>query len=248
MLSSTLVIGDVHSKFELFEGLLRQEGIIDAEGNRVRGNQVTVIQLGDLGDYRFNTIATDAKIATYADKWVDIFLWGNHERPVIGGPSFGGYYPPAPETKQLLLKWRGEGRLLMAYAAEGFLITHAGLHPDALKNTGRLDRKDPARIARWINRKDDKFPHRMDPNTLPMRDNITWFRGGWDPYGGLLWRDSREDLYDGVRQVFGHTSHELAISQEGETGLSYDVDTSKHGSISAIWLPSEEVITYRGDR
>lgn len=266
-MKSTLVIGDVHSNLRALEDLLIQEGIIGpcdacgASGDVSEASEaefcpgckgdgltrlnraVEVVQLGDLGDYRAASMTSDSMIVNFADTWIDIFLRGNHEEPVFAGPTFGGYARPLPETKHRLDLWRHERRLLLAYEAHGFLITHAGLGDHAFDDypTGSLKRSDPWALARWINRKDRDLPHKWDPNTFPVRDNISWYRGGSDEHGGLLWRDSREGLFD-IRQVFGHTSHELALSQETKAGLSYCIDTSKHGSLSAIWLPSEKVI------
>jgi hypothetical protein len=261
-MSKALIVGDVHGRPKRLKALLIQAGIISPEGERI-DHETKVIQLGDLIDanpYR-TPVWLDHQIVTSADQWVDEFLWGNHERPIINGPVFGGYARPEKMTLEMLAKWRQEGRYKLATHFDDHLITHAGLSDLAFTGarTGSLKRYSPERLARWLNIQDAKHPHPKmlghqdygDPsNTWGMRDNIGHDRGGWDPFGGVLWRDSREGLWP-VPQIFGHTSHQVAVEIEHSAELfgsevtlkSYCIDTSKHDRVSGIWLPSLEVVT-----
>src|ERR1035438_3170973 len=78
----TLVIGDCHGHLDRLEALLLQEGIIRecADSGPVRYNrEVEVVQLGDLGHYG-DTQARDRSIWAHAPSWLDVILWGNHDR------------------------------------------------------------------------------------------------------------------------------------------------------------------------
>lgn len=279
--SQALIIGDVHGILKRLESLLIQEGIIGpcqicaatgdvSDGTReaefcphCKGNglaridyETEVIQLGDLMDMmpeRTSPTADDT-ISTFADDWVDTFLWGNHERPIVGGPTFSGFYDLSPEIRKRLDKWQSEGRMKLAHHFDKFLITHAGLSAKAFtghwvddhgwypERTGSLNRYSPQRLANWINRKDleREYVRKMYGGFgWDLRDNVGYGRGGDSPWGGIIWRDSWESLW-AIPQIFGHTSHKLPLTIEHDGLTSYCIDTSKHGSLSAIWLSGEE--------
>lgn len=214
--------------------------------------EVEVIQLGDLVDMTPARTAQSADQITmrFGMEWIDVFLWGNHERPLADRSEvFGGF-----ERDEVVNHMVQMTDYKLAHAAHGYLITHAGLGEVMNQRpTGSLKRHDVERLAAWINRKDKT----EDPMTMkwsgsyggwPVRDAISMHRGGSDFHGGIIWRDSREALWD-VPQIFGHTSHQLALQVTfPEEGLpSYCIDTSKHGSASAIWLPSQEVVTAKSE-
>lgn len=269
----TLIIGDVHGQLKRLEALLLQEGIIgncdacagtgdvsDGTGEAefcdwcngdglARIDRLTrVIQLGDLVDLMpaRTSPAADEMIVTFADKWIDEFLWGNHEYPLAGGPVFSGYQPNST-VQHRLNTWISEGRLRMAVSVGPYLVTHAGLSDQAFTNihTGSLNRYSVEKLGCWINRKHGTLSceQRMGGHHWPLRDNISWFRGGDSYWGGITWRDSREGLWP-VPQIFGHTSHSepLTISHEGKTQqlTSYCIDTSKNCGLAAIMLGEGE--------
>jgi hypothetical protein len=279
--TKAFIIGDVHGRLARLEALLLEAEIIgpcavcfasgdvsdgsdeaqfcpacDGNGLMRIDHETEVIQLGDLIDAnpQRTSPTADSMIVRFADSWVDTLLWGNHERPIINGPTFDGYGRPDEETLETLAQWRKEGRYKLATHFNDYLITHAGLSDFAFtgERTGSLNRHSAERLACWINLQDEKRPHPNylahrdygDPsNTWPLRDNIGQDRGGWDLWSGLLWRDSREGLWP-VPQIFGHTSHRAVIKIEDEKGgSSYCVDTSKHDRVSGIWLPSQEIVT-----
>jgi hypothetical protein len=214
-------------------------------------HDVEVVQLGDLGDFRIPSQTNDSICWSIADRWLDVVLWGNHERPVIGGMAFGGYYPPLPEVKEKMLLMRHENRLKLAHAAHGFLLTHAGMPEYYFGNTrtGSLKRSDAEAVARWLNRKDRDQPHKFSSAQIWMlRDAIGPGRGGMQRSGGLLWRDDFEDeLWDGLPQVYGHTSDKLIRLPQALRQPAYNVDLSKHGAIGAVWLPEQRAVTVRDE-
>jgi hypothetical protein len=88
----TLVIGDVHGHDDRLEALLLQEGLIDSDGRRLRTN-CRIIQLGDLGHYGWNGDEDgDRRCWAYARRWINVVLWGNHDRATVdAGHAFSGY-------------------------------------------------------------------------------------------------------------------------------------------------------------
>lgn len=272
----TLIIGDIHGQLFRLEELLFQEGLLDhcpvcaGEGDDTAptgeptfcgtchgfgvmriNRDVEVVQLGDLVDLMpmRTSESADGTVMHAGSYWIDVFLCGNHEAPMQGMRAFGGYVPNL-NVQHIIATLKAEGRYRLAHAAHGYLITHAGLgNVMAEQRTGSLKRHDVERLGAWINRKNkdkDSIKHGPIHGGWPVRDNISMFRGGWHEDGGIIWRDSREALWD-VPQIFGHTSHELALQVSfPEKGLpSYCIDTSKHGSVSAIWLPEQKIVTVK---
>lgn len=239
-----LAIGDVHGHYDRFEALLKQEGIIDAEGNRIN-HDVFVVQLGDLGHFGYTGSHTGDKLcykAAAKDRWVDIVLWGNHDRAVVNEyHAFSGYqFPPYYETCDYMTQLHDESRLLLAFEAHGFLLTHAGLHPQFKYNQDAPEeaKTDPAAFADFFNELDNEVAKH------PVIDAISRKRGGPSPYGGILWRDADEKLYDDFRQIFGHSSKEKVREYHTKAGKSYCIDTGSrnNGRLAGIWLPDERIV------
>lgn len=239
---------------------------------RTRRDEVEVILLGDVGHFGEGESAT-ADMMTYqvADAWADIILWGNHDRAVVDSQHvFKGYLAPKSETRLIMGKLYTEKRLCLAVTRHGFLITHAGLHaafnrqnvPDLLKD-------DVGAFVEWINQNDYPYALRepIDESAKAIRDAISHKRGGWAPFGGILWRDINEKLYTpgshwgrGFRQVFGHTAskthevhtcgynmHTTAIMSKADKP-SYCIDIGGKGDLpsgnclAGIWLPQEKIV------
>jgi hypothetical protein len=241
----TLCVGDTHGHLDRLEALLKQEGLLDdcPDSGVIRVNRdVEVVSLGDLGHYGRDTQARDHTIWEYAAPWLDVILWGNHDRAVIDGRHFFmGYQKPFPETVEAINAASKSKQLRLAHEAHGFLLTHAGLHASYAHN--EAPHGDAASIACWLNALDGADS--QDQDFLAIRDAISVSRGGRSTNGGILWRDASESLYKPVRQVFGHSSKEkVRTYQTGKTGDSFCVDTGNqvNGKLNAIWLPSEEIV------
>lgn len=228
----TLVIGDLHGHLDRFEALLMQEGLLarctgcDGYGEvyasqgggwtecepcvgdgwrRVRRDEVEVVLVGDIGHFGVDGSPTgDLLTLRAANLWADVRLWGNHDRAVVDPVHhFSGYLKPLPVTRELL----AAGDLKLAYAAHGFLITHAGLHVAfrSQPNVPPEVKTDPAAFADWINAANDPDAE-ATASQIAVRDAVGSYRGGGANGGGILWRDIDEKLYDGFRQVFGHSA------------------------------------------
>ena len=206
----TLCIGDCHGHLDRLIALLLQEGIVEdcADSGIVRTNHdVEVVQLGDLGHYGSDTGATDRSIWAHAPGWLDVILWGNHDRAVIEqAHHFGGYQEPFPETKEMMKHASEDGdpsfsgvgnKLKLAHSAHGHLLTHAGLHASFAHQDVDQELKDDAyEMAQWLNVNDREDNHW--PTFLPVRDNVGYARGGRATAGGILWRDASESLLQGL--------------------------------------------------
>src|SRR6266705_3243382 len=87
----TFIIGDIHGHLDRIEALLKQEGLLDDKGNRLRP-EVELVHLGDLCHLGHETINQDRETLEKAPAWFDVILWGNHDRAIISQyHNFGGY-------------------------------------------------------------------------------------------------------------------------------------------------------------
>lgn len=230
------VVGDVHGHHDRLIALLDKAGVDDRD--------CIVVQCGDLGHFGRETYADDLTCwRNVYDKTlkVDIVIWGNHDRAVIDtNHTFGGYSKPhGPEIKHMMNAMEADGRLRLAYAAHGWLITHAGYSPSGRYPDTTVDRTDAEALAQWL----------CDEKQGPVIDAVSRYRGGWSEWGGILWRDVREDLWDGVPQVFGHSADKDHLVR-GEQDQWFCVDIGGKGGwldpdaacLAGLWLPSQEII------
>lgn len=232
-------IGDVHGHYDRLVALLAKADVTDQD--------CIVVQCGDLGHFGRDTQAGDLACWTAVYKRevkVDIVLWGNHDRAVIDtNHGFSGYKSPGQEIKHMMRAMEADGRLRMAYAAHGWLLTHAGLHAQIKYNPlpEDVDRTDAESMALYL----CGLGHQTDA----ILDAVGRSRGGWSPYGGILWRDIAEALWSGVPQVFGHSASSQHVVR-GEQDKWYCIDIGAKGGpvdtdancLAGIWLPTQEIV------
>jgi hypothetical protein len=212
-----------------------------------------VVQLGDLGHFGVTGSPTGDLLCWQQGLiWLDVILWGNHDRAVFDpvAHSFTGYVSPGRETKDLMdLAYETE-QLRVAYAAHGYLLTHAGLHKQWKHQKGvSFAKDDPEALAAWLNEEDRKYlddgAPRADPNAIALVAAIGYQRGGRAPAGGVLWRDASESLYDGFPQVFGHTKGgkiRQYQNKAGHTSYCVDLGSPDNGRLAGAWLPDLEFV------
>jgi hypothetical protein len=220
----------------------------DGDGIARIDHDTFVVQLGDLGHYGAKGSPTGDLLcwrAVYKSRWVDVVLWGNHDRALVdNNHAFKGYVQPSPETTHFIKAMYAAGRLQLAFEAHGHLLTHAGLHK-VFKHQ-KIDpeiKDDLTAFVDWINSEDDKWldDDQCHPEAAAIRDAIGRKRGGSVDYGGLLWRDSRETLYRGWPQVFGHSKGEL-IRTYNEQSYCIDIGSPDNGRLAGMWLPSRTFV------
>lgn len=190
----TLVVGDVHGRYDLALGLLRTAGVVDGLGTRV-DYDVRTVQVGDLANCVARDRDQDLRVLRKARAWFNVRLVGNHEYPYLGGGGFSGFARLA-EVEQAILNvpWQP------AVAVGATLVTHAGVHPalvPLLLNGEDLaaDEAEAVLRAAW----------QHNP-AHPWFDQCGGARGGSAAHGGILWRDANaEPVSDRWNQVFGHT-------------------------------------------
>ncbi len=259
---TTFIFGDVQGQHQLLKTLLYNEALLDLDNNRLNP-EIKVISLGDLGHFAGYSMGSqkispedDEKcFQLLFDNIVDIMLWGNHDRPImghLGSYTFSGFRWPSDELTDKIRQARKNGQIKLAYAIDEFLLTHAGLHSAWGNNDITKQILTAEEIADSFNEWDDllfgpdSYNIGRQGNTIlgPFVDTIGRVRGGLNKFGGIMWRDDDDEpLYDGARQIYGHTAHQTIQTHTTKLGDSYCLDISKSDSIAAIWLPSETVVT-----
>jgi hypothetical protein len=199
---------------------------------------VTIVQLGDLADFgntKRCSPTSDLLCYKYVteNRWCDVVLWGNHDRAMIdNGHAFNGFEPNYEAGHYVNMLFQA-GRMMLAMDAHGFLLTHAGLAsgfkqqkvPDELKT-------DLTKFVDWLNDEDEKWLEtgECDRQVQAIRDACGRKRGGGSPIGGVLWRDIGEGLYDGFRQIFGHSAdhedHQVRMCSKNQTVRLDPADSS----------------------
>jgi predicted phosphodiesterase len=219
----TFVIGDVHGSWRRADALLLRAN---------PGDDDAVVFLGDLGDFRGNEVADTAAYQLAADIHADV-LWGNHDRAAIDEHrhSFGGFERPSAQ----LLAAMEKVRMCRALASvNGYLLTHAGVHPEVAKLAleAGVDVTSAVAFADWL---------QSLPGDHPAMCYIGFHRGGLDPFGGILWRDDSEPLFMGVPQVYGHSRGDIRArvpaSETQPWSFCIDVGSKNNGNLAGMWLP-----------
>ena len=173
--SIDLVIGDVHARSDALHSLLREAGVIDASGRRRRSGRI--IQVGDLLDRKADPEA-NLETAQLAAATIDVVLAGNHEWKLLGDED--------KDHAAALAVLADHGWPHAAAASDGWLVTHAGVHPDFAEKLPA----DPGDCAAELNRRWERGQPRRARD--PLFSSVGPARGGDDPHGGILWMHSDE--------------------------------------------------------
>lgn len=223
----TFVIGDVHGQWENLLALLRKASLIE---NGIRVDATRIIQLGDLGDFRKSTVEGDLNAYHIAAQLGIEVLWGNHDYATQDhNHRFQGYADPPHILRAAIEKVNPK----FATHAEGFLLTHAGLHPSYMM----AEQLGVERCAEILN----SVPALLTDSI----NDIGWPRNGDAVQGGILWRDAdREDLAD-IPQVFGHTRG--YVRGYGNRRFCIDVGARKNHNLAGMWLPEMKVVAVGED-
>lgn len=215
----TLVLPDLHGRVEVLVGILERAGPFDAivsVGDAIHGGRET-------GDRDMELLDRLLDMDGLLDKRIEVVV-GNHELPYLGGTAFAGWDPRSP-VGPVLQRLDEEGVIVPCALVDGYLITHAGVGPhlgyvtaeSAFKGLSKLWRNRPAHTSVRLSQYrpvDDDYAR-----TFLM---VGRRRGGWEPFGGVTWRDDHEPLAD-FPQVYGHTPGEAVQYHAWGVGVEQDV-------------------------
>jgi hypothetical protein len=230
----TFVIGDVHGHAPLLAQLIDRAGVI--------GMGAEVVLLGDVGhfshasherDFTTWSLVDKLRYALVAQGGDLTVLWGNHDYANISPDKHGfrGFEPAFPEVRDIMTRLAPR----FALEREGFLLTHAGLAPRFAPPAGT-----PIEVlAQVLN----------SAEGLPAIDDISYRRGGYAVQGGILWRDAREPLAEGIKQVFGHSRGMVRRFGPAQDSWCIDVcDKGDDASLVGLWLHDLKVVAVGPDQ
>lgn len=215
-----VVIGDIGGHRAVLETLLERAGCVLSESRIAPG--WTIVQLGDLvhrGPDSAGVVDLVDHFLTGRDKdrWVQ--LAGNHEAQYVrpGGPTFSWPEQLPAKTIETIQRWWTEGRLQIAAAANGALITHAGLTRGFWTHVGQ-----PATAAKAASVLNALPRHR----TSPLWTEGVMISGQPTLDAGPLWASSSAELVPSwlrqpppFDQIVGHSA-----LVDWETGQSWTDD------------------------
>lgn len=236
-----LVVGDLHGDWQRLLTLLCDVGAIDEQGVRREG--WWLMQIGDLihgGHHQ----SGDERCLEEGLRLFDVLILGNHELPhAFPGarlPAFVGQTPLTSDAQARLDAAVCGGRYAVAAAVDGWLLTHAGLHP-ALARAASLP-TDAEDCARELNA---RFARRVTTGRLdPLFDAVGPARGGRSAIGGIFWLDWRElvEVADENRipQVVGHTPRPNGPERHGANLWCVDVGAALSTRVCALLKENSE--------
>lgn len=190
-----IITPDFHTFFQFVDQILEKE----------KGNYDLHISLGDEFDNWYDTPRQNMEAAEWLKaKLYDkktICILGNHTTSYISPNTCrcSGYTPQKEKAIKKILKMADFKRMRFFHHENGFLFSHAGFNNKLLP----------------VGAEPLKFLKEQEPEARKalFGGKSHWFfeagraRGGYRPYGGLLWDDfSREfEPITGLKQIFGHS-------------------------------------------
>ncbi len=227
-----LIIPDVHQNLRWVEGILDRD-LDDADA---------VIFLGDYFDPKLNAAASADRVAEFFARLPASlpkpihFLVGNHDLPYLfdlqcrweGAVPLDNPYRCSgymPERSRWIVKeWNQDfcARLHPLFFANGYAISHAGLHRAHFANLAgkqppTLD--DLLALSLKLKNSLDDLQTGIDPQLFA----VAKARGGADPVGSLTWLDWGSEFEDDLPwpQIVGHTVQ----PKPQRNGRSWNIDT-----------------------
>lgn len=244
----TFVFGDMHGRHDSLARLLEHAGIIDDAGTRI--SDETVISIGDLINVTSMDQKMDEEIVRLSDEWVDLWIIGNHEAPLLWPHiSFRGFWPTQVLRTEVNRRVMS-GRIVPCDIVGHTLLTHAGIAEDFEFESA--DEADAAIFDVWANYNRYAYAKMGGYTTyegyfdfgIPkgmLLDGVSDSRGGRAPVGGILWADWDEPKNRRFNQVMGHTpiknGPELKeFPEDGTWHLNIDSAVKKGLLPSGVWL------------
>jgi hypothetical protein len=221
--SIDVVIGDVHARPDALRSLLRELGVVDSNGRRRRAG--TLIQVGDLLD-RGADPEVNLETAQVAAETLDVVLVGNHEWRMLAEAG--------SDQQAALATLAAQGWPHAAAASDGWLVTHAGVHPSLAKDLP----VDVAECAAEINRRWQRAPKQR--NRDPLFAFVGPGRGGDDPHGGILWMHSSEWPKDRTTEWGQIAGHVPQTEPRLLPGPRWAIDIKASDRLAALVRPQGE--------
>jgi len=232
----TLVIPDIHQDIAPIRTVLEKEtyhevvflgDYFDCKGDDRAGFTETCLFLQEL-------------CFTHPNRDLFRFLVGNHDLSYLSTPKNSMFsrvkdplYPCTGWTRSKAAKFQKVFPdplalpLRLAYLSQGFLFSHAGLHPTLLPQgltPKTLVEKVLPKV--WQNFMNPNYPHNN------IFSAVGDCRGGPDKVGGLVWCDWNHEFEPSPKtgkQVFGHTSiHTPEVRGENTPFESWNLNTQHH--------------------
>ena len=217
-MKTTLVIGDIHLRFDRIEQIL----------NKWDGS---IIQVGDWFD-NFNeresqTIATAELFKKFVHRPNTITLMGNHDIQYRikhkNGIYCSGYEPWKYDVINDIVEEQDWCKLKYFHHEQNFWFSHAGIstywfgHPilgtSAEIIEGKIAQAEKALKARMYS----------EVGCLYAADH---YRGGMHPKGGLLWNDWHNiEAHEGITEIVGHTPNKKVQIIKRKNSRSINVDS-----------------------
>ena len=188
-----------------------------------------------LGDY-FDDFHDDAFDARRTATWLrhrietteDVFLIGNHDAAYMfaeaGGLYCPGFTPEKAEAIRGILERRHWDRFKLVHQEQEWLLSHAGIHPAWIGETGVagiLRRCAEAVELAWEGEFDPILGAGLD-------------RGGKQRHGGPLWMDWGSLVpVPGINQIVGHTPGREARMKIGPESENHCLDVH-NGAVAAV--------------
>lgn len=225
-----LVISDIHLKHKVAESILDLE----------RGNFDKCIFLGDYFDDWGDSPEQNAETAIWLKNSLKeslfVHLLGNHDLSYLTarfnyeGAICSGFSLEKSRAINTYLKLDDWFKLRLFIVIDGILYTHAGLNKRFLPQecSGIEWAEDylgekTKEYHDWLLETSSSLGY--PKKKLDRIFSCGYIRGGDQPYGGIIWNDSREHKpVNGVTQVFGHTLTEEVRKIESD----YCIDTNLH--------------------
>jgi hypothetical protein len=209
----------LHGSLEAFRTILERAGLV--EGDSWRGGRSFLVQLGDVIDRGPDSIATYDYLAELQGrarkgKGHVVRLLGNHEVALLEGIYQHTNFPEPEALANRIRQDVADNKVEAAFAHNGWLFTHAGLHSNLLQSlrtdmqqaNGVKKRFSIKRLAAHLNLRLKKAVETGDYSDPIFA--VGRARGGDSHAGGIFWADFDKELKTPARaprfhQVFGHT-------------------------------------------
>lgn len=191
-----------------------------------------VVYLGDYFDHFCDKVDDARRMALWLRERMkrpdDVFLLGNHDAAYMFQNSTALYCPGFTKEKSSVIHeilapehW---DRFQLAHAEQGWLMSHAGFHPELIENSNE------DQILEHCESVMDRVKNGVFDPLLGRGID----RGGSQPFGGLLWMDWRNLIpISGIHQVVGHTPTGDVRTRNTDFSLNICLDV-QYASVAAI--------------